>query len=432
MVAFTGCGKQATLPFGHPANAAAYVDLEKVVAAHPLHTELDSLQNQITLLSGQLQNAPQPQTAAQAQAQTQMENELAAADQQFQAEITSRRTYYEQREAAAIAALQSQAAGGNAPIGAQFGQEAQKIQTDALKAYGDYQKQLFAADSAHLQEVSRQLQQELALKLGVRRTQFEKQETEYQINLAKQSQTQRLNLKTKLEDLTLTQEERAQYTSQLQNIETRDEALINQLKARDEADLRAYQSQLQRDAATRYNEARVAAMTQTQAKLQARQKDTNDQLRTQLSGIGNQYQRQVASANQTIQNNPRLRAQVDKIHNENQSQYSAEFQKAYAAYQQTRKSLVDKYSAVAHMQFQDNMELQSEAQQLAAQRRTLYGKIVDQVQTQIGEIARKSGVSVVFTSVRGAGAATDLTDEVTKAIAALPASAPSPSSSKGL
>ena len=172
-------------------------------------------------------------------------------------------------------------------------------------------------------------------------------------------------------------------------------------------------------------------MSETQTKLQARQKQTNDQLRTQLGGIGTQYQKSVTDANAAMQKDPKLRAQAAKIHSDNQGQYSAEFAKALTAYEQTRKDLVAKYSAIAGMKFQDNAELDAAAQRIAAQRRDLYGKIVAQVQTQISSIASQSGIAVVFSSVRGAGSAVDLTDQVTKAIAALPASAPSPSSSMG-
>jgi hypothetical protein len=426
LVALAGCGRNGGPALFSHGSQAGYVDLDAIVNAHPLHVELDQLQAQITLLNGQAQNAPQPQTQAQAQAQAQMLADLSVAEQQFQQTIGARRAYYEQREAVAVSELQNQATGSSGPIGAQFGQAAQKIQQDALKAYLAYQKQLFQADNDHLRQVAVQLQQEVGLKVNARRAQLEKQETDFQISLARQSQTQRLNLKAKLEDLSLPNDERAQYTSQLANIETREEALINQLKTKDNADLKTYADSLQRAAAARYNDAKTAAFAETKKKMEARQKQTNDQLRTQLAGIGGQYQKQVQTANAAIQKDPKLRAQIEKIHNENQGAYTTEFQKALAAYQQTRRSLVAKYSAVAHMQLQDNEELVSEAQQIADQRRALYEKIVDQVRAQTADIARADGVSIVFTNIRGAGSAVDLTQQVQKAIAALPAVVPSP------
>jgi hypothetical protein len=426
VVALAGCTKGGA-PFAQ-GGGAGYVDIDKVIAAHPLHVELDTLESQITLLSGQAQNAPTPQTSAQQQAQAQMEADLASADQQFQAQINARRMYYQQREAAAMATLQTQVTGASAPIGQQLGAQAQKVQQDALKAFMQYQKQLYQADGLHLQQVARQLQQEVGLKLGARRAQLEKSETDYQIDLAKQSQSQRLNLKAKLEDLNLTQDERQQAESQLANIETREESIINQLKSRDNADLKTYEDSLQRDAAARFGTARTSAMSATNDKLKARQKQMNDQLHVQLSGLGTQYQQQVANANAQLEKDPKARAQMDKIHSENQAQYAAEFSKALGAYQETRKQLVAKYSAIGHMQFIDDVAIQNETQDLAAQRRDLYGKVLTQVQTQVGDVARQRGIGIVFTNIRGAGSAVDLTDQVIKAIAALPAS-PSPADS---
>jgi hypothetical protein len=418
-VALSACSKNGVPLFAH-GNAAGYVDMDKIVAAHPLHIQLDQLQAQITLLNGQAQNAPVPQTDAQRAAQAQMEEQLALADQQFQMQMYQRRAYYGQREAVAISALQASTTGTAAPIGQALSAQAQKVQQDAVKALADYQKQLFAADAQHLQQVGRQLQQEVMLKVGARRAQLEKQETDYQIALAKSSQGQRLNLKTRLEDLNLSQDERQQAESQLANIETREEALINQLKAKDNADLQAYANSLQKDAATRFNAARVADLKATGDKLKARQQDMNKQLQTQLSGIGTQYQQQVANANAQLEKDPKTRAQLEKIRAENQAQYNAELQRALSSYQQTRKALVAKYSAIGHMQFLDDVALQQEAQSLSDQRRDLYTKIVDQVQTQVTDVARQRGIGIVFTSIRGTGSAVDLTPQVLKALAALP------------
>jgi len=430
VTALGACSKNGVSPFAH-GNAAGYVDMDKVVQAHPLHVELDQLQAQITLLNGQAQNAPVPQTDEQRAAQAQMEEQLAAADQQFQMQMYQRRAYYGQREAAAIAKLQASSSGASAPIGQALSAQAQKVQQDAIKTLTDFQKQLFAADAQHLQQVARQIQQEVMLKVGARRAQLEKQETDYQIELAKQSQSQRLNLKTKLEDLNLSQEDRQQAESQLANIETREEALINQLKAKDNADLTAYENSLQKDAAARYNAERVASMQATSDKLKARQQDMNKQVQGQLSGLGSQYQQQVANANAQLEKDPKTRAELEKIRAENQAQYSAEFQRALSAYQQTRKALVAKYSAIGHMQFLDDVALQNEAQSLTDQRRDLYTKIVDQVQTQVSDVARQRGIGIVFTAVRGAGSAVDLTPQVLKAIAALPNPAPSASPPAG-
>jgi Skp family chaperone for outer membrane proteins len=79
------------------------------------------------------------------------------------------------------------------------------------------------------------------------------------------------------------------------------------------------------------------------------------------------------------------------------------------------------------MQFQDDQAIQSEIDSIAAQRRDLYARIMDQVQDQVRTVAQARGYGIVFDSVAGAGSAVDLTDLVSKAVAALPAASASPS-----
>ena len=111
--------------------------------------------------------------------------------------------------------------------------------------------------------------------------------------------------------------------------------------------------------------------------------------------------------------------------------FEADATAALASYRDTRKALVDKYSAIAHMQFQDDQAIQAQIDAMAAQRRDLYAKILDQVQQQVGEVAQARGIAIVFDSVAGSGSAVDLTDQVAKAVAALPSATPSPAPSGG-
>jgi Skp family chaperone for outer membrane proteins len=116
-----------------------------------------------------------------------------------------------------------------------------------------------------------------------------------------------------------------------------------------------------------------------------------------------------------------------------QSGYMDEANKAETAYRQVRADLIAKYSAIAHMQFEDNESIAAQADKLAADRRDLYQKIADQVRGQVEQIAHDDGIAVVFGSVRAAGTAVDLTDQVTKAVSSLQASTslPNPTASGG-
>jgi hypothetical protein len=443
VVCLTGCNKQSgaggstypsTALFTVPAGGrlAGYVDMEKIVTAHPLHGEMDSLQAQITALTAKQQQVPQAQTPAQKTAEAEMQRELAAAQTQFQDEINRRRAFYQQEEANAIAAVQNKALAGTGAsqitgnVQQQFGEQVKQIQTDAGKAYIAYQQSLYKQDNAHLAEVSQRLHADVSAKVQDRRNKLEAAETAYQLKLSHDDQDQKLNLKIKLESSALTPDERAQYAGQLQNIQTREDARINQMKSVDNDALTQYQTQLQRAAAASFEAERTKTASETNAKLQERQKQMSDQLKTQVTGIGSKFQEQLNSANQTLAKNPQVKADIDRIHAAEEAKYSDELNKTMASYEDTRKALVTKYSAIAHMQFQDNVALADQADRLAQARRDLLAKIVEQVRQQVADIASKQGVAVVLTSVRGAGSAIDLTDQVQKAVQALasPAAAP--------
>jgi Skp family chaperone for outer membrane proteins len=83
------------------------------------------------------------------------------------------------------------------------------------------------------------------------------------------------------------------------------------------------------------------------------------------------------------------------------------------------------------MQFQDNVALSMQAQQLAQERKQLYDGIVRQVQGLIADVARRNGVGIVFGAIAGAGSAIDLTDQVAKEAAALPSTTPQASGPGG-
>lgn len=242
----------------------------------------------------------------------------------------------------------------------------------------------------------------------------------------KADQETKLNLQTKLQDLALTDAERASYSAQLRTIDQNEQTKIDAQRAQGDAVMAQYQKQLQAQAAARYETERKSTEDATQAKLVARQKELQTQMQPQLTALNGKFQTQLAAANQKLANNPKYQTQVQSIHQQMQASYVNEAQKASAAYDDTRKALVAKYSAIANLQFQDNQALSQQADQIAAERRDLYQRIVAQVQTQIQDIASTDGFAVVLTDVRGAGTAVNLTDRVAKAIAALGTASASP------
>ena len=87
VLAATACAKkddQRALDLSTPGlvaggAAAGYVDIDKVVAAHPLNRQLQALQDQITLLNATAVSGPTPVTPAQIKAQDNLQRELSDA-----------------------------------------------------------------------------------------------------------------------------------------------------------------------------------------------------------------------------------------------------------------------------------------------------------------------------------------------------------------
>ena len=417
----------------------AYVDIDKIVAAHPLHGKLQALQDQITALNAGVLTGPPVTTAAQRAAQAALQRDLQNAEQQFAQEISRKRGYYEQQESAALARIQSQAISGGGTSGGavvsgmqqEYGNQVKQMQAQGASALSAYRSTLFKQDTDHLHQVQRVISQDVAAKLRAREAQQSANETRYQISLATQNQEQRLNLKTRLENINLTPQERSQSASQLQDLDTREQYLINQLKATDRANLKAYEKQLNRDAAARFDAERARTEKETSDKLLARQKQMEDQMRGQVAALGGQFQQQLSAANKSLSADPKLQSRMEQIHTQMQSRYVADANQALAAYKQTRQALVAKYSAIAHLQFEDNQAVAAQIDQLAGARRDLYNRVVEQVQAQVREVARQQGVAVVFDSVAGVGTAIDLTAAVIQRIGGATTGSPAPVASGG-
>ena len=435
-----GTGTSSASPGGLSANAVGYVNMDAVMAAHPLHAQLQAMQDQIGVLQQEAAVVPTGMRPEQASAYDAMQRELASAAQQFQQDLGQRRAYYQRREAEAISRLQATALGqgpnSNGILGGlqqQYSQQAQALQKQAFATLNSYRDELFRQDNEHLKHVQELIASDMRAKLKQRESQLSTVETKYQIDLVKADQEQRLNLQAKLQNLALTDKDRKHYQDQLNAIDAAEQSKINALKARDNAEIVKLEHDLNAQAAAKYDAERKATTAATQAKLVARQRDMQTSINPQMQALSGKFQQQLNDANARLANNEKYKAQAQTLHDQMQSGYMDEANKAETAYRQVRTDLIAKYSAIAHMQFEDNEAIAAQADKLAADRRDLYQKIADQVRGQVEQIAHNDGIAVVFGSVRAAGTAVDLTDQVTKAVSSLQASTslPKPTASGG-
>lgn len=418
-----------------PGNVA-YVDIDVIVKAHPLHDQLDAMDRQIAVLRQQSVSVPTGMSSAQNAAYNDMQRELDAAQQKFQQDLAQRRAIYERREADAIGQLQASTLGaqsGNASgvlggLQQQYGDQAKQLQKQAFSTLDSFRNALFKQDADHLRHVQQLLASDVQTKTKQRINQISAAETKAQVDLARRNQGTRLNLQAKLQNLALADKDRATYTAQLKALDQAEAAAINAMRAKDNADLSAYEKSLQSQAAAKFDAERKRTQAATQATLVKRQREVQTAMGPQMQALGGKFQQQLADANKRLANDANYRMQAQGLHTKMQSAYVNEANQVEASYRDTRRALIGKYSAIAHMQFQDNQAIAAQMDTIAADRRDLLAKIVEQVRVQVQRIAAQNGVSIVFQSVRGAGSALNLTQAVTKAIAAqgtAPSSTPS-------
>jgi hypothetical protein len=418
---------------GSHGTGVGYVDMDALIAAHPLHAQLQAMQDQIDVLQQEASLVPTGMSPQQSAAYDQMQAELAAQSAKFQQDLGSRRTYYERREADAISRLQASTLGTDATSGGvlgglqqQYGAQAQAMQKQAFTTFNNYRLELFRQDSDHLKHVQALIAADMRTKLAQRESELSSAETKYQVDLVRSDQEERLNLQAKLQDLALSDKDRKQYQDELSAMDAREQSKINAVKARDNAQLAVIERDLNAQAAAKYDAERKSTQAATQAKLVARQKEMQVAMTPQMQKLSGKFQQQLADVNARLAANEKYKAQAQSIHDQIASAYNDEASRSEASYRQVRAGLIARYSAIAHMQFQDNESISAQADKLASDRRDLYQKIGVQVQAQVQQIAQQDGVGIVFDSIRGAGTAIDLTDQVRKAVNSLAGSSSSP------
>ena len=145
--AVTACAQRAGAPGGGPsAHGVGYVDMDALIEQHPLHAQLDAMQDQIGVLQQESSLVPTGLSPQQAAAYDAMQGELNVQAQKFQQDLVGLRASYQRREAQAIGQLQATVLGsGSAAQGGvlgglqqQFGQQAQELQKQAVVTFTAY------------------------------------------------------------------------------------------------------------------------------------------------------------------------------------------------------------------------------------------------------------------------------------------------------
>ena len=385
----------------------AYVNMDDVVKHHPLYPQLAQIDDAIAAINLEAAGPSVPRSASEIADDTKRLNaQLKDAQDRANKTIAQKQREYMQREQQADAAAM-QAAGQTGP-GAQAGaqmsatsqQQAQQAAQQANRDFMAYQQSVIAQDNAAINAVAQQLQKQADQKFRARAEQYQQNETDLSLRLSQQDASQRLAVKTKLNNLAMDDATRKSLRDQLAALDKKEADQMNALRSKDAADLNAYRAELraQTDAAVRKQAGDINA--QTRSKIGARR----DAVGAQIRSLGPA----PVSANLP----PDLQRKLQQIHQDFGKQFQADAQKTIDEYPAAKADLDRQYAALHGADVGATGAAARELSSLQKRKDELSKQIQDQIQREATRIAKDKGFNVVFGRVTAAAGGYDLTNDL--------------------
>ncbi len=426
---FTGCGRSggtaannasATHDFG----VVGYVRMEDLLKKHPLYGQLARLDDDMQAIRLKAVGASLAHSGDDIpREEAQLQRELDRAADRTKKTLADKQADYSKREQAAMAAAMAAAGtvsgpGGGSIVGGvnrQARAQAQSVAAAAQANLETYRAQLIGQDSHALDALQQSLNERAERTYRAKGEELSKNEADLALQQASADATERLSLRTKLDNLALDEAARADVKAQLDALEHKESDALGRLKTRDEATLAALQKQLHAQMQTEL-EAQAAAMRkQTLAKLGQREVQTRQGL------VGQLYGAPLASGGAAVPASipPDMRARLDALHEQYQQNFDRDAQQTIAEFQKTKSELSARFEALHGVDTQAQAGAKKQLDTLAKQRAELYGQMVAQIENEVRMIAQKRGVNVVFSQVAAPAGGVDLTDEAAKDIESL-------------
>jgi hypothetical protein len=403
--ALSGCGR---VDVNSPQiRGLAYVNMDDVVKHHPLYPQLAALDDAIAAINLAAAGPRVPRSAAEVAEQTKRLNqELRDAQDRANKTIAQKQQQYMQKEQQAIAAALQ--AAGQSGAGAQAGtamsatsqQQAQAAAAQANRDFMAYQQSVISQDNAAINAVAQQLQKQADQKFRARVEQYQQAETDLSLRLSQQDASQRLALRTKLNNLAMDDATRKQLRDQLAALDKKEADQMNALRAKNAADLNAYRDQLRAETSAAVKKQAGDITAQTRAKIGARR----DAVGAQIRSLGPS----TISANLP----PDLQKKLQQIHQDFGKQFQADAQKTVAEYNTTKADLDREYAALHGADVGATGAAERELTSLQKRKDDLSKQIQDQVQREAARIAKDKGFNVVFSRVSAAPGGYDLTSDL--------------------
>ncbi|TAM77673.1 hypothetical protein EPN44_02225 [bacterium] len=415
------CAKSGGAPAQGPSyTGVGYVRVEDAVRRHPLYAQLKQYDEEIALLQGAGVPAPPVDAAELARREAELQHSLTAAAADAKAELGRLQQHYEQQEHEAVAAALK--AAGAAPGGAggagvvsgvasDFQRQAKEVDQRAQQSFDAYRDQVIAQDRAQLAAAAKRLADEADRKYRDKEHGLSSAEAQLAQELAQESAPQRLELRTKLQNLALDQAARKALEDQLQALDQADADQVAELRNRDQKALGAYQSELQGDVQSKMQAYSAQVHRDTNAKLEQRAGLERDAIQKQVRALAPQVSRQLDGF-ELSKMPPPLRARVESIHRDFLNRYQADAQGELDRFDKTRQQLSARYAALHGAVGAADAQTAKEVARLQHDRDQLYAKIVDQVESRARAIGQRRGLKVVLGGAIAAGTGVDLTDDV--------------------
>jgi hypothetical protein len=398
--------------------------MEALLKVHPLYPELAQLDEDVQAL--QLKSVG-PQIARSgsdiAVQERALQKELDAAAERTKKALANKQRDYARREQAAIDAALGAAAGVSGPgAGAIAGGIAQEARSQSQTAsaaaehnFDVYREQLIEQDRSAVATLQRTLGERATREYRARAEALQRKESDYALQLASDDAADRLSLRTKLSDLALDDQSRADVKAQLDALDRKENDAVGAMRNRDQAALeRIGQSLHDR---LRGELAREAGDLQkrTYAKIETRAVQT----RAQLSGALAQLPGTAGGSGVPANVDPSMRRKLMALHARFQGNFDRDASATIAQFQKTRVDLTRRFQALAGVDAQAQAGANRQIGALQKQRGDLYGEMVAQIDREVKALALKRGIGVVVSDVVAPAGGVDLTADAEKDIESL-------------
>jgi Skp family chaperone for outer membrane proteins len=413
-VLLAGCSKpaqQAAAP-ASGGGKIGYVDTDALVHAHPLYPQLAQIELSMDALNLHSLGPGVGSTGSGlAKQDAELQQELTDASNRTNQLLQQKQTDYQRQENAAISA--ALAAGGHAAaagsvganVGATAGKQVGNVNAEMNRDVNAYRRTLSQQEQQQERSYEKAVSDRVNRQLQAKANELQNKESELELSLQTKDASERLELRTRLNNLALDQGSRDQVKAQLDALDKGESDQVAAMRNRDQQTLAQLRTQLRGQALRDVGSGIAKIRAQNGVKLGAQ-------------GGGNTGAvpgSTVASTNLPAD----LKAKIAALHKEYQERYMRDANATVAQFNKTRDDLQKRYNELHAADSGASSSLRKELASLQAQHDQLYSEIVDQINREVRIVAQEQGVSTVISGVLGNGSGVDLTQAAKKEIESL-------------